>query len=125
MNPSVPWYPVADLEEIPNGEGRRVRYGEFEVALFKLGEEYVAIDNRCPHLGGPLADGIVAGQDVFCPLHNWKISLKTGCVLSGGTGQVKKYPAKSVQGKVCIAFEEGRYKHVNESDQPVCKVRDL
>jgi nitrite reductase (NADH) small subunit len=77
------------------------------VALFNLGSEYVAVDNRCPHRQGPLADGIVAGKAVFCPLHAWKVSLETGQVVSGGQGGVKTYPVKVVDQQVYIAFDSG------------------
>ncbi len=99
------WYPVAEEGSIPLREGRRVLYREHEVALFNLGgTEYLAVDNRCPHKSGPLADGIVSGKSVFCPLHTWKISLETGCALSGGEGRVKKYPVQVVGSQICIAF---------------------
>ena len=104
---SSKWYSVADEGAIPLREGRRVVYQDYEAALFNLGGEYLAVDNRCPHKQGPLADGIVAGKAVFCPLHNWKINLENGCALSGGKGQVKTYPVKVLRGKVCIAFGEG------------------
>ena len=102
------WYLVADTESIPLKEGRRVFCDEHEIALFNLGDEYRAVDNRCPHKQGPLADGLVAGKSVFCPLHNWKINLQNGCALAGGIGQVKTYPVKVVNGRIYIAFEEGR-----------------
>ena len=101
------WIEVTAVNAIPVKDGKRVLYGNYEVALFNLGNEYLAIDNRCPHKAGPLADGIVAGKSVFCPLHNWKISLENGCALSGGKGQVKVYPVKILKDKVCIQFENG------------------
>ncbi len=101
------WVTVTGTGTIPLKEGRRVSHGDHEVAVFNLGNKYLAVDNRCPHKAGPLADGIVAGQAVFCPLHNWKISLENGCALSGGKGQVKIYPVKILNQKVCVAFEEG------------------
>ena len=108
------WYPAVETNVIPVKEGRRIAFGDHEVALFNLGGEYFAIDNRCPHKQGPLADGIVAGKAVFCPLHNLKISLETGCVLAGGQGQVKIYPVKVLQGKVCVAFGESQL-HTSEN----------
>ncbi len=99
------WYPVAEVNAIPVREGRRVVYDSHEVALFNLGNSYLAVANQCPHKAGPLADGIVAGKAVFCPLHNWKINLETGCALSGGEGQVKTYPVRVLNGKVCIGFD--------------------
>ena len=101
---SPKWYPVADVNAVPVREGRRVVCGDREAALFNLGHEYLAVDNRCPHKQGPLADGIVAGKAVFCPLHNWKISLESGCALSGGEGRVKVYPVKIEGKKVYIDF---------------------
>lgn len=103
------WVPVAAVDAIPQKEGRRVQYGQQAVALFNLGGEYCAIENQCPHKGGPLADGIVAGKNVFCPLHNWKISLENGCALSGGTGQVKTFPVKVVGNEIYIAFEGAQF----------------
>ena len=102
------WVPVAEIGSIPVKEGRRVSYGDWNVALFNLGDEYRAVDNRCPHKSGPLADGIVAGKAVFCPLHNWKIGLENGCAMSGGEGRVKVYPVKVAEGKVWIDFERGK-----------------
>jgi len=108
------WVPTAEIGSIPVKEGRRVVYRDWNVALFNLGSEYLAVDNVCPHKAGPLSDGIVAGKAVFCPLHNWKINLETGCALSGGKGQVKTYPVKILDQKVCIAFEEGSLKEAGE-----------
>jgi len=55
-----------------------VKVGHREIAIFNLGDRFLAVDNRCPHKGGPLADGIVCGSTVVCPLHAWKFSLETG-----------------------------------------------
>ena len=80
-------------------------YGNFEVALFRSAEGWFAVDNACPHKRGPLADGIVAGKAVYCPLHNWKIHLESGCAVAGGEGCVKTYPVKVQEGKVYIRFQ--------------------
>ncbi len=98
------WHRVAACDAIPLREGRRVTFGKQELALFNLGDEYLAVDNQCPHRNGPLADGIVAGKAVFCPLHNLKISLESGCALNGGEGKIKTYPVKVVDGSVYIAI---------------------
>ena len=102
------WHRVCKSDALPVKEGRRVEFENYKVALFRLEDGYLAIDNACPHKQGPLADGIVAGSCVFCPLHGWKVDLKTGCALSGGDGQVKSYPVKVVNGDVYVAFEEGK-----------------
>jgi len=106
---SVEWYPVSEQDQIPLREGKRVIFDKYDVALFNLGEGvFMAVDSRCPHKQGPLADGMVSGTSVFCPLHTLKISLETGCSLNGGEGKVKKYPVKIIDNQVCIAFKQGK-----------------
>ncbi len=61
-----------------------------------------ALDNACPHKKGPLADGIVHGSAVTCPLHNWVISLETGTVQGADEGQVATYPAKVAEGRIYL-----------------------
>ena len=53
-----------------------------------------AIEDHCPHKGGPLSQGIVHGAAVTCPLHNWVISLETGKALGADEGAVKTIPVK-------------------------------
>ena len=74
------WIRVTACENIPPREGRAATVGKREIAIFNLGDRFLALDNRCPHKGGPLCDGIVAGNAVVCPLHAWKVSLETGAV---------------------------------------------
>jgi nitrite reductase [NAD(P)H] small subunit len=75
---SKKWSRIAYCRDIPLREGRAVKVGNREIAIFNLGDRFLAVDSRCPHKGGPLADGIVSGASVACPLHAWKISLETG-----------------------------------------------
>ncbi len=80
------WMRITRCENIPVREGRAVRIGDREIAIFNLGDRFLAINNACPHQGGPLCDGIVSGTTVVCPLHSWKIDLTSGKVKSpGGT----------------------------------------
>ena len=75
------WIRVTQAENIPLREGRSVTIGGDEIAIFNLGDRFVAVDNACPHRGGPLCDGIVSGAAVVCPLHGYKVCLDTGKVL--------------------------------------------
>lgn len=80
------WVRVTTRDSVPPREGRSVTLAGREIALFNLGNRFLAVENRCPHQGGPLADGIVTGCAVVCPLHAWKVSLETGAVeRPGGT----------------------------------------
>jgi nitrite reductase (NADH) small subunit len=77
------WVRIAYCRDIPVREGRAVKVGSREIAIFNLGDRFLAVENRCPHKGGPLSDGIVSGAAVVCPLHAWKISLETGKGVNG------------------------------------------
>lgn len=99
------WTYVTDENGIPLREGRRVVVKNKEAALFHTTHGWFAVDSRCPHKQGPLADGILSHTSVFCPLHNWKIGLETGHVQAGGEGCVKKYPVKVEDGKVYISLD--------------------
>jgi nitrite reductase (NADH) small subunit len=74
MSGKTKWLRVVACESIPVREGRSM------FVLFNLGDRFLATENRCPHQGGPLSDGIVTGNLVVCPLHSWKINLETGQV---------------------------------------------
>ena len=61
-----------------------------------------AIDDRCPHRGGPLGAGTLENGEVVCPLHGWAFDLKTGACRSGPDRPVKTYPVRVVDGQVEI-----------------------
>lgn len=83
---------VAFVHELPLKMGKTVRVGELELALFRLGNGRItAIENRCPHKGGVLAEGIVSGANVFCPMHDWKICTTDGKVQEPDTGCVATF----------------------------------
>ena len=72
------WVRITRVENIPLREGRSVQIAGHDIAIFNLGDRFLAVENKCPHRGGPLADGIVSGRTVVCPLHAWKIDLESG-----------------------------------------------
>ncbi len=82
---------VGKILDIPEGEGRVFLLNQMEIAIFRLDSTIFAVDNRCPHLAGPLADGIVTGDEVICPLHGHRFNLKTGESVAGD-GKIKTYP---------------------------------
>ena len=103
----VHWIRITTIDTLPLREGRPVQLGGRDIALFNLGDRILATDNRCPHQGGPLCDGIVTGGSVVCPLHTWKIDLESGCVVRPGAqadAAVATYPTRVVDGIVMIAL---------------------
>jgi nitrite reductase (NADH) small subunit len=75
------WIQVARAGTIPPRQGRELHVGDLSVAVFIVGDRYLAIENRCPHSGDPLADGMVVDTTVTCELHHWRICLETGLVI--------------------------------------------
>ena len=97
------WIDIADLNDVPKRGARVVKTREGCVAIFRTGaDEVFALDNSCPHKQGPLAEGIVHGASVTCPLHNWVISLETGLVQGEDEGQVATYPARVEGGRILL-----------------------
>lgn len=103
MNRTKAWIRIAYCRDIPLREGRAVQVGNREIAIFNLGDRFLAVDNRCPHRGGPLADGIVSGTTVVCPLHAWKLSLETGKGVVGASvsGCIETFDTR-VEGDVVL-----------------------
>ena len=100
------WIRVNKTENFPLREGRCVTIEGEDVAVFNLGDRFLAVDNACPHRGGPLCDGIVSGETVVCPLHNYKISLQTGEVLKPDVPvRVQTYETRVDNGVLMIAVD--------------------
>lgn len=86
MKAESEWVRVTPCESIPVREGRAATIRGRQIAVFRLGERFLAVENRCPHRGGPLAEGIISGTRVVCPLHSWKVDLETGGVVHSPGG---------------------------------------
>jgi nitrite reductase (NADH) small subunit len=100
---SSTWIDIAALDDVPQRGARLVKTAHGCVAVFRTGtDDIYALDNACPHKSGPLADGIVHGASVTCPLHNWVISLETGMVQEPDEGQVATYPARVEDGRILL-----------------------
>jgi len=69
---------VAKVTDIPDGELKMVSVGGNDLCLANSGGTLYCIENNCPHQGGPLSEGVLAGKVVTCPWHNWKIDITTG-----------------------------------------------
>ena len=98
------WTPVARLEELPEGSSRAVYFAGEQVALFNVAGRVYAIDNRCSHANGPLAEGRLDGAKVTCPLHDSQFDLETGQPLrTPAQRPVAVYKVKVEGGAVFLA----------------------
>jgi nitrite reductase/ring-hydroxylating ferredoxin subunit len=81
------WFFACRREEIPTGRGRTVVVDGLGIAVLRAGDEVVALSDRCPHSGGSLGQGWIEGDEVVCPLHQWRFKLSDGrCATVLGQG---------------------------------------
>lgn len=89
------WVAIGTLDDIPVRGARCVVTPMGKIGVFRTAEnEVYAIEDHCPHKGGPLTQGIVHGASVTCPLHNWVIDLSSGKALGADEGEVKTLPIR-------------------------------
>ena len=102
------WKEICKVDDIPMLGSRRVaRVKGPHVAIFRNGENKVfALLDRCPHKGGPLSQGIVFGDSVACPLHNWTIGLDDGCAKGADEGCTQPFQVKIDNGTVHLSADE-------------------
>lgn len=97
------WIDIGALADIPRRGARIVKTAHGCVAVFRTGDDQVfALEDRCPHKGGPLSEGIVHGTNVTCPLHGMVIGLSDGLAQGADTGQVATYPARVDAGRILL-----------------------
>lgn len=96
------WIDIGSVTDIPLRGARRIKTPVGCIALFRTDQnEVFAASDTCPHKGGPLSEGIVHGQSVTCPLHNWVFDLNTGQA-RGEEGRIATYPVRIEDGRVLI-----------------------
>jgi nitrite reductase (NADH) small subunit len=95
---------VCRLEEIPQLGARVVKTGGADIAVFRTADDAVfAVEDKCPHKGGPLSQGIVFGHRVTCPLHGWNIGLEDGQAVAPDVGSCSKFQVKVEGGEVFLS----------------------
>jgi nitrite reductase (NADH) small subunit len=96
---------VCRLEDIPKLGARRYHAGDGRtIAIFRTATDTVfALHDQCPHKGGPLSQGIVFGESVACPLHNWCIDLASGTAAAPDEGCAERFEVRVVDGHVELA----------------------
>ena len=105
VSTAVQWRKVCPLAEIPRLGARVVRTDQGNVAVFRNDlDEVFALRDHCPHKGGPLSQGIVYGDRVACPLHNWSIELATGAAVAPDVGCTRTFPVQIERGVVFVAL---------------------
>ncbi|MBG7431169.1 nitrite reductase small subunit NirD [Pseudomonas aeruginosa] len=100
------WLDICALDEI-NPLGSRVVAGpKGDIAIFRAADDQVfALDDRCPHKGGPLSQGLIYGKRVACPLHNWQSELESGDAVAPDQGCAHRHPVRVENGRVLLGLD--------------------
>jgi 3-phenylpropionate/trans-cinnamate dioxygenase ferredoxin subunit len=114
---------VAPVTEFPPGTRRIVRVGGREIGVFRVGEDFYAVRNRCPHQGAPLCQGTIQPRYssdvpgvithdataplVMCPWHGWQYDARTGEAFSPGDARVRSYGVTVESGRALEKKESG------------------
>jgi len=99
------WIEVGSISEIPKLGARVVTSSSGNIAIFRTADDKIfALRDECPHKKGPLSQGIVHGNRVACPLHDWKIQLDTGSAVAPDEGCAATYPIKLEGDKIMLSL---------------------
>ena len=100
------WVDIGRLDDIPRLGARVVRGAARNIAVFRNAKDEVfALEDRCPHKGGPLSQGIVHGCRVTCPLHNMVIELESGAAVAPDEGAVARFLVKVEDGRILLQLD--------------------
>jgi len=111
------WIEIGTIDDIPRLGARIIKTPTGDIAIFRNAEDKVfALDDRCPHKGGPLSQGIIHGTNVTCPLHNWVIGLEDGKAAAPDIGCAKTYLIEVKNGTLRLSLPET---DPTASDSPV------
>ncbi|MBV8750601.1 MAG: Rieske 2Fe-2S domain-containing protein [Candidatus Eremiobacteraeota bacterium] len=101
--PDDDFVPVARVADVPPGTAKAFVVGDREVAVFNADGAFYALDNTCPHQGGPLAEGWIDGATVTCPWHAWCFKLADGKMTLGDYATVDTFDVRVAGEAVCVS----------------------
>ncbi len=101
------WLKITTLKEIPVLGSRVVETDTMNIAVFRGSDDSIyAIKDACPHENGPLSQGIMHGNSVTCPLHNWKINLTSGEAMGADEGCTNVFDTKVEDGIIYLKLND-------------------
>ena len=94
---------IGAVIDIPRQAARLIKTQHGCIAVFRtIDDKIYALDDRCPHKGGPISNGIQHGESVTCPLHNWVFDLNSGEAQGADQGKIRTYPVKVEEGQILL-----------------------
>ena len=98
--------PVGRVRDFAPGAGKMVTVSGRHVAVFRLGDEFFALDNMCLHRGGPLCEGQIEDGIVTCPWHFWSYEIKTGTMVQDPRVGVSKHDVRIDGDQVAVRLTD-------------------
>ena len=102
------WHKVAEIDGLDDGRVRAVTVDRRTIALCRVGEQYSALDNRCPHQGGPLGEGSIENGWLRCPWHGYDYDPLTGRPPEGLDDAVTSFPVECRADGVYVELPQRR-----------------
>ncbi len=100
---SAGWIDVGTVDQVPRLGAKVVATVGGNIAVFRTGDDEIfALNDRCPHKGGPLSQGIVHGKRVTCPLHGWVIDLARGEAAAPDQGCTETIQVRVENRRICL-----------------------
>jgi nitrite reductase/ring-hydroxylating ferredoxin subunit len=96
---------VGSVSGVPPGTSKAFPLGRFDVAVFNIDGVFYALENTCPHQGGPLADGWIEGATVTCPWHAWCFDVRDGKMTLGDFARVTRFPVHIENDGIYVGVE--------------------
>jgi len=104
------WYKVAEVDSLPEGQVTTAMAGTIAICLIRTeAHGYTALDNRCPHQGGPLGEGQLDGRWLLCPWHGYEYDPKTGDPPEGYGDCAIPYPLEVRDDGIYVQVEEAEH----------------
>ncbi|CAM2068258.1 Rieske 2Fe-2S domain-containing protein [Sulfidibacter corallicola] len=104
-SPELQWVRILDLDELPEGRVQTVTAGTTSLAITHYQGKYTALDNRCPHQGGPLGEGSIENGWLRCPWHGWDFCPHTGKPPGGYDDGVPTFPVETREDGIYVGLE--------------------
>jgi nitrite reductase (NADH) small subunit len=99
----MPFTKLANVSDLPPvDEAKEFPCGTKTICIANVNGTYSAMDNICPHRGGPLGQGMIENGKVVCPWHGWAWDAKTGAAVQDPNVKVTIYPLKIENGDVIV-----------------------
>lgn len=112
----IRWHKVADYGELGPGRVKQVTCERQTVCLTNCENQYAALDNKCPHQGGPLGEGSIENGWLRCPWHGWDFHPLTGVSPGGFEDGAKTYPVEQRDDGIYVGFEVESHRPGTVSD---------